>query len=66
MSRRCINDSREVLRYIVKDADGVKMYMFENEEVWITFEQSFIKYPQKTYKWMLFEEPVANCKVYRG
>lgn len=66
MRRRCIN-KRTTIYYILKqDVESEKLYLFEGDEEWLTFEKAFIRYSPRSYQWVLFEEPLKQKqKVYR-
>ena len=40
--------------------DGVKMYMFDKNNEWLSFEQAFLKYSPITYTWCEFKEPTKS------
>lgn len=67
MGRRCIVSSKKLIYYILKqNVVGEKLYMFEGEDYWITFEKAFIKYPPRKHQWKLLEEQgYQKSTVYR-
>lgn len=66
MGRRCIHQ-RKTTYYIFKfTADAEKLYLFEDDEEWLTFEKAFVRYSPRSYQWVLFEEPLKQKQqVYR-
>ena len=46
--------------YITRELDGVKMYMFDKNNEWLSFEQAFLKYSPITYTWCEFKEPTKS------